>query len=85
MEHAVTADITQGHTEGKRREVEPRQHTAVSILHRGLRYPLVSIAHKQPPPGIKCKDLDQNNQPGVCFLVCAFYDRSQVRSARAGA
>lgn len=66
MEHAVTVDIIEGETEGKRREgeVEPRQHTAVSILHRGLRSALVSIANKQPPLGITCKDLDQKNQSG---------------------
>lgn len=85
MEHTVTVDIIEDETEGKRKEggVEPQQHTAVSILHRGLCSVLVSIANKQPPSGIKCKDLDQKNQPGVRSPVCAFYDRAQVRSARA--
>lgn len=87
MEHAVTVDIIEAETEGKRREwggeVEPRQHTAVGILHRGLRSALVSMANKQPPSGIKCKASDQKNQPGICSSVCAFCDRGQVRSARA--
>lgn len=82
VEHAVTVAIIEGETEGRRRELEGEpKHTAVSILHRGLRYVLVLIANKQPPLGIKCKDLEEKNQPGVC----AFYDRGQVRSARAWA
>lgn len=36
--------------------MESWQHTAVSVLHRGLRSALVSIVNKQPPSGIKWKD-----------------------------
>lgn len=59
--------------EGK---VMHRQHTLVGFLHRGvLLYSCHDIAHKQPPWGIKCKDLHRENGAVLCSsaepLLCS--------------